>query len=244
HYTCRAHGWGSISSPVGTQITQAVGFAWAAKLKQQDLASLVFFGDGATSSSDFHAGMNFAAVFKVGVIFFCRNNGWAISVPTERQTASRTLAQKGVAYAVPSVRVDGNDPLAVVSVTRSALDRAVRGEGPTLIEALTYRMGGHSTSDDPNRYRASDELLPWLHRDPLERLRHYLVEQGCWNDQMERELQADTDRRFRDAVSIAEKTPPPPLESMFEQVYAKPSWHLIEQRAQLLAGPRAPGLHG
>ncbi|MBM4362974.1 MAG: thiamine pyrophosphate-dependent dehydrogenase E1 component subunit alpha [Deltaproteobacteria bacterium] len=240
HYTSRATRWVSISSPVGTQITQAVGFAWAAKLRREDLASLVFFGDGATSSSDFHSGMNFAGVFKVPVVFLCRNNGWAISVPAERQTASESFAVKGRAYGVPSVRVDGNDVFAVVRAVREALARGSRGEGPTLIEAITYRMGGHSTSDDPNAYRGSDAVTAWAPRDPLARLRRYLELRGAWSEADERAALADVDRRLREAVEIAERTPKPPLESLFDDVYAKRPWHLEEQRAALLAGPRAP----
>jgi 2-oxoisovalerate dehydrogenase E1 component alpha subunit len=243
HYTCRERRWGSISSPVGTQITQAVGLAWAAKIRKDNIAALVYFGDGATSSAEFHNGMNFAGVFKTPAIFFCRNNGWAISVPVERQTASRTFAQKGIAYGIPGVRVDGNDVFAVVAVVRKAVERACRGEGATLIEALTYRMGGHSTSDDPNRYRANDALQPWMKRDPIERLRHYLESKNLYVERAEREFEAESARRFRDAVEIAEKTPPPPLASMFEDVYARPPWHLAEQRASLLAGPRAPKPH-
>jgi pyruvate dehydrogenase E1 component alpha subunit len=203
----------------------------------------VYFGDGATSSGEFHSGMNFAGVFKVPVIFFCRNNGWAISVPIERQTASRTFAEKGIAYGVPGVRVDGNDMFAVVSVTRRALADSMRGDGPTLIEALTYRMGGHSTSDDPNRYRGQDKLEPWMERDPIERLRRYLLQNELWNARQEDELNADIDRRFREAVAVAERTPPPPLETMFEDVYEEPPWHLVEQRAELLTGPRPRTSH-
>ncbi len=239
HYTCRASHWLSISSPVGTQITQAVGFAWAGKLKKKNLASLVYFGDGATSSADFHSGMNFAGVFKIPVVFFCRNNGWAISVPAERQTASETFAIKGVAYGVPSVRVDGNDVFAVVHAVRQAILRGARGEGPTLIEALTYRMGGHSTSDDPNAYRGSDALEPWASRDPIERVRRYLVKRGALDDERERAMISDIEKRFKAAVEIAEKTPKPALETMFEDVYAVPPWHLAEERDELISGPRA-----
>jgi len=239
HYTCRASHWLSISSPVGTQITQAVGFAWAAKLKRDDMATLVYFGDGATSSSDFHSGMNFAGVFKVPTVFFCRNNGWAISVPTERQTASETLAQKGIAYGVPAVRVDGNDAFAVVFTVREAVARASRGEGPTLIEALTYRMGGHSTSDDPNAYRGSDVLKPWALRDPIERVRAYLAARGAVDDAADQKSKAELDQRFKEAVEIAERTPRPRLETMFDDVYATPPWHLVEERAKLISGPRA-----
>lgn len=244
HYTCREVGWTSISSPVGTQITQAVGFSWGAKIDGKDLASLVYFGDGATSSTDFHSGMNFAGVFKVPVVFFCRNNGWAISVPVERQTATRTFAEKAAAYGIPGVRVDGNDLFAVVSVVREAVRRGAQGLGPTLIEAITYRMGGHSTSDDPNRYRETDQLKPWAERDPLERCRQYLDRRKLWDDRKEQALIADIDQRFRAAVAVSEKTAPPVLESMFEDVYEKPPWHLQEERAELLRGPRAPSPHG
>jgi pyruvate dehydrogenase E1 component alpha subunit len=243
HYTCKAVGWASISSPVGTQITHAVGLAWGAKIKKEDVASLVYFGDGATSSSDFHSGLNFAGVFKLPVVFLCRNNGWAISVPVERQTATRTFAEKAVGYGIPGVRVDGNDIFAVVSATRRAVERGARGEGPTLIEAITYRMGGHSTSDDPNRYRESEALEAWAARDPIERLRGWLSDQGLWSDDHENRLAQEIDQRFRDAVAVAERTAPPPLESMFDDVYQTVPWHLAEQRAELLRGPRAPGGH-
>ncbi|HKY41063.1 MAG TPA: thiamine pyrophosphate-dependent dehydrogenase E1 component subunit alpha [Polyangiaceae bacterium] len=243
HTTCRDVGWCSISSPVGTQITQAVGFAWAAKISKQKPASLVYFGDGATSSSDFHSGVNFAGVFKVPCVLLCRNNGWAISVPVERQTATKTFAEKAAAYGIPGVRVDGNDLFAMVSVTRRARERGARGEGPTLIEAITYRMGGHSTSDDPKAYRGAAELEPWAARDPIERVRDYLAKRGDWDEPRERALVAEIDARFREAVSIAERTPTPPLESMFEDVYESPPWHLVEQRQQLLSGPRAPSSH-
>lgn len=243
HFTSREKRYGSVSSPVGTQITQAVGFAWAAKIRGEDLATLVYFGDGATSSSDFHSGMNFAGVFKLPVVFFCRNNGWAISVPTRQQTATATLAIKAEAYGMPGVLVDGNDVFAVVAVVRDAVKRAQHGEGPTLIEALTYRLGGHSTSDDPDRYRGKADLEPWLPRDPVCRLRRHLEIHGHWDDAREREFVERVDAAFREAVASSEATPPPPLESMFDDVYAEPPWHLREQRAQLVQGPRAPRTH-
>lgn len=243
HYTCRSIGWASISSPVGTQITQAVGFGWAAKLSRDDRVSLVYFGDGATSSIDFHSGMNFAGVFRVPCVFLCRNNGWAISTPAEKQTASRSFAEKGHSYGVPGIRVDGNDVLAVISVTRRAVARAAAGLGPTLIEAVTYRMGGHSTSDDPNRYRGAQDMEPWRQVDPIGRFKDFLVAQGHWDKEREAELIADIEVRFRDAVAQAESVPLPPLESMFDDVYEKLPWHLVEQRAQLLAGPRSPSSH-
>ena len=243
HITSRETGFTSVSSPVGTQITQAVGFSWGAKIDGKNIASLVYFGEGATSSTDFHSGMNFAGVFKVPVVFLCRNNGWAISVPAERQTATRTFAEKAAAYGIPGVRVDGNDIFAMVSVVREAVRRGEQGLGPTLVEAVTYRMGGHSTSDDPNRYRGSDDLKHWAERDPLARLRHYLERRKLWDDRAEQALIADIDQRFRAAVAESEKTPAPPLESIFEDVYQKQPWHLQEQCTELLRGPRAPSGH-
>lgn len=243
HYTYRAGRFGSVSSPIGTQIVQAAGFAWAARLKKEDLAVLVYFGDGATSSSDFHNGMNFAGVFKAPVVFLCRNNGWAISVPTERQTASETFAQKGLAYGIPGVRVDGNDLFAVVKATRDAVARASRGEGPTIIEALTYRMSGHSTSDDPKAYRPDATLDPWRQLDPILRVRRWLEQAAGWTEEKDKQVESEADAEIRACVAASEKTPPPPLESMFEEVFAELPWHLREQRDELLKGPRAKG-HG
>jgi pyruvate dehydrogenase E1 component alpha subunit len=240
HYTHRASGWTSISSPVGTQITQAVGFAWGSKIKREDVVTIVYFGDGSTSSIDFHGGLNFAGVFKVPLVLFCRNNGWAISVPTEKQTASATFAEKGSGYGIPGVRVDGNDVLAVVSVTREAARRAADGLGPTLIEAITYRMGAHTTSDDPNRYRAQADVEPWAQADPIQRMLALLEAKGIWDKNRDQALYDDIDERFRQTVAQAEATIAPALETMFDDVYERLPWHLVEQRAELLAGPRPP----
>jgi pyruvate dehydrogenase E1 component alpha subunit len=243
HYTWKKGRFGSVSSPIGTQITQAVGFAWAAKIAKKDEAVLVYFGDGATSSGEFHNGMNFAGVFKAPVVFLCRNNGWAISVPTERQTASETFAQKGEAYGVPGVRVDGNDIFAVIKVTRDAVERAARGEGPTLIEALTYRLSGHSTSDDPKAYRPESGLDPWRKLDPIPRMRSHLERLTGWTMEQDKEIEVEIEAELKAAIAVSEKTPPPPLESLFEDVFAELPWHLAEQRDELLRGPRAKG-HG
>lgn len=243
HISWKAGRFGSVSSPIGTQITQAVGMAWAAKIKHQDEVVLVYFGDGATSSNEFHNGMNFGGVFKTPNVFFCRNNGWAISVPTERQTASAGFAIKGIAYGVPSVRVDGNDLFAVIKVTRDAVAKASRGEGPTLIEALTYRLSGHSTSDDPKAYRPEAGVEDWRRLDPIPRLRRHLELTCGWTEAQDKELEESLDAELKAAIAISEKTPPPSLESMFEDVYAELPWHLVEQRDELLKGPRAKG-HG
>jgi 2-oxoisovalerate dehydrogenase E1 component alpha subunit len=243
HYFYKQINFTSVSSPIGTQIPQAVGAAWAAKIKKDDVVTLTYFGEGATSSGEFHNGMNFAGVFKTPTVFICRNNGWAISVPTERQTASETFAIKGAAYGVPGVRVDGNDLFAVIKVTREAVRRAARGEGPTLIEAMTYRMSGHSTSDDPKAYRPETWLDPWRNLDPIARVRRYLEKAVGWAEAKDKELEAELDAEIRAAVNAAEKTPPPSLDSLFDDVYAELPWHLQEQRDALRKGPRAKG-HG
>jgi 2-oxoisovalerate dehydrogenase E1 component alpha subunit len=243
HWCGRPHKLGSVSSPIGTQITNAVGFAWAAQIKKDELATMVYFGDGATSSSEFHNGLNFAGVYKTPCVFVCRNNGWAISVPTERQTASDGFAAKGVAYGVPGVRCDGNDVFAVIKVTREAVARAAAGDGPTLIEALTYRLSGHSTSDDPTRYRPEAEVDPWEALDPLVRMRAHLEKRVGWNDDKQKALEGEIQQELKIAVDQAEAAPKPSLASMFEDVYAELPWHLREQQQALLAGPRAKG-HG
>jgi pyruvate dehydrogenase E1 component alpha subunit len=243
HYTCRAAHFGSVSSPIGTQITQAVGFAWGAKIRHDELTALVYFGEGATSSSEFHNGLNFAGVFKTPTVFFCRNNGWAISVPADRQTASATFADKGIAYGIPSVRCDGNDIFAVYKVTRDAVARAAAGHGPTLIEALTYRLSGHSTSDDPKAYRKDDVVESWKKKDPLLRLRQHLAARGVWSDAKQSELEAKIEAELKDVITEAEKVPPPALETLMQDVYAELPWHLREQQEELARGPRAKG-HG
>jgi 2-oxoisovalerate dehydrogenase E1 component alpha subunit len=243
HYCYREAKVTSISSPIGTQIAHAVGFAWAAKMKKEDLVTMAYFGEGATSSNDFHNGMNFAGVFKAPTVFFCRNNGWAISVPTERQTGSRTFADKAVAYGMPGVRCDGNDVFAVIKVTREAIARAARGEGPTMIEALTYRMSGHSTSDDPKAYRPEAWLDPWRALDPIARMkRHVTLACGMSADE-DKAIEAEVDAELREAIKIAEATPPPALETMFEGVFADKPWHLAEQQQQCVSGPRPKKHH-
>jgi pyruvate dehydrogenase E1 component alpha subunit len=164
-------------------------------------------------------------------------------VPVERQTASATFADKAVAYGIRGVRCDGNDLWAVYKVVREAVARAAAGEGATLVEAITYRLSGHSTSDDPKAYRKDDVVEVWRRRDPVLRARRYLEGRGLWSDGKQSELEASVDARIKAAVAQAEAKPPPPLESMFDDVFAELPWHLREQRAELLAGPRAKG-HG
>ncbi len=219
----------SGSAPIATQIPHAVGVALAAKLRGNPIVTLAYFGDGATSENDFHAGMNFAGVFKTPTVFFCQNNHWAISVPVERQTASETIAVKAKAYGFEGVRVDGNDILAVYRTTKEAVEKARKGGGPTLIEAVTYRMGPHSSSDDPKRYRTEQELAEWQKRDPLVRFQRYLEKKGIWSEADEKKAQEDASRELDEAIAYAEKLPRPALETLFTDVYAEMPWHLEEE---------------
>jgi 2-oxoisovalerate dehydrogenase E1 component alpha subunit len=215
-----------------------VGYAWAAKLRREDLVSASFFGEGGTSSNDFHAGMNFAGVYKVPTLFLCRNNRWAISTPTDKQTAAESFAAKGAAYGVRGVRCDGNDALAVFRTVREAVQRAARGEGPTLIELLTYRLGAHSSSDDPKVYRSDEEADSYKKQDPILRLRRHLEVIGAWNDRDERNLVERVESELKQAIDSAEKKPAPELETLFNDVYAERPWHLSEQLEQTANGPR------
>ena len=223
------------SAPIATQLPHAVGVALAAKLRRDSIVTLTYFGDGGTSENDFHTGMNFAGVFKTPTIFFCQNNHWAISTPVERQTASQTIAIKAQAYGFDGVRVDGNDILAVYRTTRDAVEKARGGGGPTLIEAVTYRMGPHSSSDDPKRYRTDEELAEWLKRDPLIRFRKYLEKKHLWTEADEKKAQDETSREIDDAIQHAEKLPRPALETLFTDVYADMPWNLQEQLRELQA---------
>jgi pyruvate dehydrogenase E1 component alpha subunit len=243
HVTARDFHFGSITAPIGTQITQAVGFAWAAKLKRQNIITASYFGDGATSSNDFHAGMNFAGVFQVPTLFLLRNNGWAISVPSEQQTHSRTYADKGLAYGIPGVRCDGNDALAVYATVHSAAERAQRGEGPTLIELVTYRAGPHSSSDDPTAYRDTTDADELTRRDPLRRLRAYLERQRAWSDADQLALEERVHAELSASIEKAEATATPSLASMFEDVFEFTPQHLLEQQAECVNGPRAKKRH-
>lgn len=233
HFAAAELYYGSVSSPVGTQIPQATGVAWAAKILGKKEAVLVYFGDGATSQGDFHVGLNFAATFKVPAVFFCRNNQWAISVPLAKQTASKNLAIKGLAYGIDGVRVDGNDLLGVYSVTRKAVEKARRGDGPTLIEAVTYRMSGHSTSDDPRAYRDAQEVDKWEPRDPLRRLKNYLINTKRWSEKEDQRLEKEIQNQILDNIRQAEAVGSPDVDSLFQDVFDQQPWHLTEQQQEL-----------
>ena len=246
HHSVRSINFVSVSSPVGSHIPNAVGTAWAAKLQKRDDVAVAFFGEGATSTPIFHTSMNLAAVHKIPAILLCRNNGWAISVPRSGQTAAVTFAQKAVAYGMPGVLVDGNDILAMIDVVAEAAARGRRGDGATLIEALTYRRGAHSSSDDPSVYRDPAEPREWEKRDPFERLKKYMQGRGELPADLETGLRKTINDDINDALAYAESRPPkPPLASLFEDVYAEVPWHLREQQELLEAeiaahGPKIP----
>jgi len=233
----------SWSSCIGTQIPQAVGAAWAAKQRKEKTVVLGFMGDGATSEADFHAGLTFAGVFHVPCVLVCQNNHWAISVPAARQTASASFAMKGLAYGVPSFRVDGNDFLAVYEVVSAAAERARTGEGPSFIECLTSRIRAHSSSDDPTRYRSQEEVDVWLKRDPVQRLKSYLESIGALDDAADEKLEKELNEEISQAITEVERHGPPERDTIFDDVYATLPWHLDEQREELRRSPTAPS-HG
>ena len=235
HYTVKEGNYYGMSSVIGTQISHATGAAMAAKIRGDDIVVLGYMGDGATSANDFHCGMNFAAVYKSPCIMFCQNNQWAISVPLSKQSASETLAQKGKAYGMPYVRVDGNDILAVYSVTKEAAARARQGDGPTFIEAVTYRRLGHSSSDDPSKYRDDAEVELWEQRDPVDRFKVYLEKKGLWDEDKEAAFKDDIAKRVNDAIAAAEKEAPPEDETLVTDVYARVTEQQKEQLAEVLA---------
>ncbi len=235
HFNSREKNIVTPSSPIATQIPHAVGMAMAANIRKTGDIALTYFGDGATSENDFHSGMNFAGVFEAPVVMFCQNNGYAISLPTKRQTRAETLAQKAMAYGIPAERVDGNDILAVYAATERAAERARKRGGPTMIEAITYRIGPHSSSDDPTKYRDKKEVEGWMKKDPIKRMRGYLIRKSFWNEEKEKELIGEIDAEIRSAVKVAERTGKPPIETIFENVYEEMPWNLKEQQDETVA---------
>jgi pyruvate dehydrogenase E1 component alpha subunit len=225
-----------MAVPVASQILHAVGLGLAARYRQTDEVVMTFFGDGATSEGDFHEGMNCAAVYQSPVIFICQNNQWAISVPLARQTHSETLAQKALAYGMPGIQVDGNDILAVYAATAEAVDRARNGEGPTLVECVTYRIMMHTTADDPKKYRSDEEVELWKKKDPLLRYQNYLHQKKILDEKDLSVLEEEIKLEIQSAIDRAEQqmkelgTPP----DMFNHLYAELPPHLQAQKAELV----------
>jgi len=225
-----------MSSCVSTQVPHAVGIAMAMKIAgDRGKCAIGYMGDGGVSEADVHVALNFAGVYKAPVVLFCQNNQWAISTPGKVQTASETIAIKALAYGVEPLRVDGNDVLAVLAATRYATDKARRGDGPTFIEALTYRVSAHSSSDDPSRYRDENVTLEWRQKkDPVERMRLWLRAQGWMIEADDTRMAEDIEKEVRDATAAEEAAPLPGIESLIEDVFETPTLHLREQMATYL----------
>jgi len=223
----------TISVPVGSQLPHAVGCAMAMRYRKEQAAVVAYFGDGATSEGDFGEALNFAGVFRTPNVFICFNNQYAISTPVRQQTAAETIAQKAAAYGFDGIRADGNDVLAMYSLTREALEKARSGGGPTLIEAFTYRMGNHTTSDDASRYRMEAEVNDWSRRDPIERFRLYLKDKGLWDESFESRVQKEAENLITRAVEEAESTPHPRAEDLFIYTYKEMTPELNDQLAEL-----------
>lgn len=233
HYASRDVNHVSWSSCVGNQLPQAVGTAMAIQHLGDPAVVLAYLGDGGTSTADFHVALNFAGVYAPPVVFLCQNNHWSISVPLAWQTASDGLAVKASAYGLPGVRVDGNDVLAVYAATRDALAAAREGKGATLIEAVTYRMGPHSTADDPTLYREAEEVEAWRARDPIARFRAYLRRRRILDEEKDEGFEEELGGEIAQAIRFAEAAGRPSWESLLEDVYAEEPPHLAEQRAWL-----------
>jgi pyruvate dehydrogenase E1 component alpha subunit len=232
-----------ITIPVSTQLPHAVGLAYAAQYRNDPVVVMAYFGDGATSEGDFHEALNFAGVWHVPVVFVCQNNQWAISVPLKKQTHSRTIAQKALAYGIPGIQVDGNDVLAVHAASQEAVERARNGDGPTLIECVTYRLGVHTTADDPTKYRSSEEVAEWERKDPLTRFGAYLKRKRLLDEGLEEEVDAE----IAAAIERFEATAAADPLAMFDHVYAELPPDLKVQRETLAerlrkgdASPREP----
>lgn len=224
----------SISSPISTQVIQAVGAAMASKIKKEKDVAISYNGDGGTSENDFHTGLTFAGAYNAPAIFIVTNNQYAISVPLHKQTACKRLVDKAIGYGMPGIAVDGNDVLAVYMATKEAVDRARRGEGPTLIEMVTLRMGPHSSSDDPTRYRDEKLFQAWQKRDPIERFKTYLTGKKLWSEKDEVALKEELKAQISAAIETAEPVPPPSVEELFDDVYAEKTAQLKKQEADLV----------
>lgn len=242
HPGSRAARYVTMSSCIGTQLPHATGMAMAAQRLRDGNVIAGYMGDGATSEGDFHVALNFAGVFRAPVVFVCQNNQWAISTPVSQQTATPTMAEKALAYGLPAVRCDGNDALACYVAMRALVDRARRGEGPQFLEALTYRVSAHSSSDDPSRYRDESVTAVWRDaRCPLLRFRSFLSARGLLTAEGDTALREELDAEVRAVISAEESVGPPPLRSLVEDVFAHVPAHLAEQLAEVAAAlPQKP----
>ncbi|TKJ42168.1 pyruvate dehydrogenase (acetyl-transferring) E1 component subunit alpha [candidate division LCP-89 bacterium B3_LCP] len=224
-----------VSIIVGAQTLHAVGIGYAVKYRgEKDTAVVTFMGDGATSEGDFHEALNFAGVWQAPVVFICQNNQWAISLPRHKQTKAETIAQKAIAYGIPGIQVDGNDPLAMYVASKEALDRARSGGGPTFIEAVTYRLMMHTTADDPKKYRTEEEVDEWKQKDPLPRFQKYLEGKGIWDAKKEEALVNEIKSEVDAAVKEFEDLKELPAEACFDHVFGTKHVDIEEQRMEFL----------
>ncbi|KAI8905508.1 thiamine diphosphate-binding protein [Gorgonomyces haynaldii] len=234
HYGSVKHNFQTISSPLGTQIPQATGAGYALKMEGKKACAVCYFGDGAASEGDFHSALNMAATTQSPVIFICRNNGYAISTPASEQYRGDGIASRGHGYGVDAIRVDGNDALAVYNATVEARRRAVEEHKPVLLEAMTYRIGHHSTSDDSAAYRSKEEVQEWQKRDsPINRFRLYLEKKGLWDDAKEKQTRQETRKQVLEAFTKAEKLKKPSVGELFTDVYDELPPHLKKQQQEL-----------
>ncbi|MFA7561235.1 MAG: pyruvate dehydrogenase (acetyl-transferring) E1 component subunit alpha [Candidatus Izemoplasmatales bacterium] len=218
-----------INVPIGSQINHAAGIAYASKIQKKDEVAIVFIGDGGTSHGEFHEGVNFSATYDLPVIIVIQNNQYAISTPRHKVIKSKTLAQKAIAYDIPGIQVDGNDPLAMYVAVEAARERAVKGEGPTIIEAVTYRIGPHTTSDNPKLYREDSEVEEWKKKDPIIRFKQYLIDNKMWSDKEDEKLHKDHKKFVLDTFKGVENSGEVPLEDIFKYTYEKMTPNLEEQ---------------
>ena len=233
HYGSKELNYMTVSSPLGTQIPQATGYAYGQKLQGLDEVTICYFGEGAASEGDFHAGLNMAAVQEAPVIFFCRNNGYAISTPSDEQFKGNGIASRGVGYGIKTLRIDGNDILAVILATQTARQYALKENAPVLIEAMSYRLGAHSTSDDPSGYRTREEEAVWQANDPILRMKNWMLKQNWWDETQETELFEQYREEVLAAVKVSEKIDKPHLDTLISDVYDTPPVHLQAQLDEL-----------
>ncbi|KDP39402.1 hypothetical protein JCGZ_03684 [Jatropha curcas] len=230
HYGSKKHNYFTVASTIASQLPHAVGAAYSLKMDGKDACVVTYFGDGGSSEGDFHAALNFAAVMEAPVIFICRNNGWAISTPLSDQFRSDGVVVRGQAYGVQSIRVDGNDALAMYSAVHAAREMAISKHTPILVEALTYRVGHHSTSDDSTKYRSINEIELWRSaRDPVTRLRKWIESNGWWSNEAESDLRNTVRKQLLKAIQVAERVEKPPVADVFTDVYDVLPSNLIEQ---------------
>ena len=234
HYGSNELNYMTISSPLGTQIPQASGYAYGQKLQGKDEVTLCYFGEGAASEGDFHAGLNMAAVHGAPVIFFCRNNGYAISTPSDEQYKGNGIAARGVGYGIKTLRIDGNDILAVLKAVQWARDYALTEGAPVIIEAMSYRLGAHSTSDDPSGYRTREEEAKWQENDPILRMKNWLLAQKWWDEAQDSALFEQLRDDVLSAVKVAEKVDKPELRELVTDVYDQVPEHIESQYKELV----------